>query len=383
MSRAIKISLLIIILIILGAAIYFGWQNLQVILNPPDSNSPSDNATTTITIPIVSDQVIVTTTPDQPVPVAVLKPISISDQPIFDYWVLTAATSSKIFYINSGGQIMQVNDDSDEPISSSAIQGLQSIKSSNDGRWVLIKAGEMNNPQFSIFNSETNIWQQLNNVTAADFSPDNKKVAYLDTSNNLMNKSLTSMKTKPAKIMAITQKDFDLEWLSADKILLVPKPSYKFTGQIWSINIKGLVLSLIAEGPGLIINWADDGKSGIKSVSLNKKSPEMSLIDDKGAMKASLDFKTTPDKCLTKQTKIYCAIPQGHNALVDPSLPDDYLKRAVYFRDSIYVIDMVSNSYNQVFDGNEPVIDATHLSLVGNALLFINRYDNRLYKLEL
>lgn len=383
MSRTLKIPLLIIIFIILGAAVYFGWQNLQVILNPPDNDSLGDNATTTITIPIVSDQVMATTTSDQPAPVAVLKPVSISDQSIFDYWVLNAATSSKIFYINSEGQIMQVNEDSDELISSSAIQGLQSIKSSNDGKWTLIKAGAMNNPQFSIFNSETNIWQQLNNVTAADFSPDNKKVAYLDTSNNLMNKSLTSTKAKPIKIMAITQEDFDLEWLSTDRILLVPKPSYKFTGQIWSINIKNLVLSLIAEGPGLIVNWADDGKSGIKSVSLNKKSPEMSLIDDKGAMKASLDFKTTPDKCLIKQTKIYCAIPQGHNALVDPSLPDDYLKRAVYFKDSIYVVDMVSNSYNQVFDGNDPIIDATHLSLAGNVLLFINRYDSKLYKLEL
>ncbi len=64
-------------------------------------------------------------------------------------------------------------------------------------------------------------------------------------------------------------------------------------------------------------------------------------------------------------------------------LPDDYLKRAVYFKDFIYQIDVSKNSFLEVFSASELVIDAVNLRISSNKLLFINRYDSRLYSLEL
>ncbi len=67
----------------------------------------------------------------------------------------------------------------------------------------------------------------------------------------------------------------------------------------------------------------------------------------------------------------------------EPVLPDDYLKRAVYSNDFIYELDLEKNALLPVFEENKQPIDAINFELLGNKLFFINRYDNRLYQLEL
>ena len=111
----------------------------------------------------------------------------------------------------------------------------------------------------------------------------------------------------------------------------------------------------------------------------------MSLVDANGAIKANIGISTLPEKCFMNASKIYCAIMQNYsNTLPKPILPDDYLKKAFYSRDKIYAIDIADNSSELVLsDELPPAIDAVNLSLNGNNLFFINRYDNRVYNLEL
>ena len=64
-------------------------------------------------------------------------------------------------------------------------------------------------------------------------------------------------------------------------------------------------------------------------------------------------------------------------------LPDDYLKRKVYFDDYIYEIDRQSNDLQLIYADAQKAIDAYDLTAAGNEIFFINRYDDRIYSLEL
>jgi hypothetical protein len=370
----------------MAAGIYFAWKNYKAVMTPPSLGER----------PVVENQQI--GGERQAGAPAVAKPILkvLSDEPIFDYWIRTATSSlagsttttivvSEILYFNPEGKIIKANEGEDEIFYSQTLENLQSVKASPDGKFVLLKYGDLNKPQFSLLNTETKVRRDLTNITAAAFSPDSKKIAYLEDTApaNLVIKDLIGLKPKTTKLLSISEKDFDLTWLTAEKILLVPKPSFEYESQLWAIDIKTKTLSLIVSGRGLITNWSNDGKIGLFfRVGQNRQS-QLSLIASSGAILGNLDFVTLPQKCLLAEAALYCGLPQSYNSIIEPTLPDDYLKRAVYFSDAIYQIDINQNSFQLIFAQDEPAIDATHLSLLGRQLIFINRYDNKLYSLEL
>lgn len=393
-------KIIIITVIILGVlatafGIYFAWQKSQEILTPPANRSQ--------TLPTIGNQKF------QPTPQNI-KPVKlqiISSQAVFDSWVeegvvsssvasgTTTLTSYNIFYLGTDGKIFKVPETNlsggamtqDEVLSSNPISNIQSARSSPDGKMVLIKSGVLSSPQFLLFNAHTKVWQQLPGISSAAFSPDSKRIVYLGNLENggsiLAMKDLVGTKPKVVKILTIFENDFDLQWISQDTVLLLSKPSSEYEGQIWSLSIKNKTLKLVDSGAGLSVNLSGDGRLGIRFKIGEGQSPLLNLIDAGGNVLANLDFSTLPDKCFVSQSKIYCAIPQGNNAVKAPVLPDDYLKRAVHFNDFIYGIDTNKNSFSPFFTGLSPSIDATHLMLAGSKLLFINRYDNKLYSLDL
>jgi len=373
MKRIFIIIVVIIIFIAVGFGVYFGWKKSKEILTPPmaEQGSPQGAASQT---------------PEH----QRLK--ILSDQPVFNYFIRQGigglATSSEIFYVNSSGQILKVSGGEDEIISDRIVENFQGIEADKSGDRIIVKYGLQSAPQFEIFDLGKKIWQPLSGISAATFLPDGTKIAYLEniknsSVSNLITKSLTGVKPVIAKILSINQKDFDLKWLTSNKILLVSKPSSQIVGEIWEIDINKKTMRLFADGYGLMINWAKDNSLGLKFSVTQKGESELNLIDSAGVAKASLGFSTLPDKCLIGLAKIYCAIPQNYNAVKAPLLPDDYLKKAVYFEDKIYEIDIKANSFLEIPIGAETVIDAVNLSLAGNAVIFMNRYDNKLYKLDL
>ncbi len=391
-----KISIIISIilgLMALTGGIYFAWKKSQEILIPPISPA--------IQFPIV---------PIAPEPLIPDLKI-VSDQPIFDYFILysfdknESPTFIKIFYITQSGKIFKVTEDAENELISSQIKNnLQQVKSSNNGENILIKHGDLNMPQFTIFNTIEKTWELLpRGITAADFSPDNKKIAYLKSNGNksdLIIKNIGEAKT--TKIISLFQKDFDLKWLTAKKILLLPKPSFLINADIWAINIKNKTLNKAASGKGLMINWSPDGSMGIKFSVDERRNPHLDLIDSNKRILASFVFLaqtdhgeqvqaglrhilTLPNKCSfnLNSTKIYCAVPQAYNSIERPNLPDDYLKRAVYFDDFIYEIDIMQNTFKAIHNDPKLIIDAFNLSVHNTQLFFINRYDDMLYKLRI
>lgn len=381
MKKTIIIIGIVLGIAAIGIGVYFAWKKSQEILTPPGADL---QPITYGLQPTTNDQRL-TTTAGQNLKI-------ISDQPVFDYFIRRSlgegglATSTEIFYITQTGQIFKVQDDEDEIISPQTIESPQQIKPDSDGSRVLIKSGGADSPQFNIFNAAEKIWELLPaGITAADFSPDNKKIAYLKTNNDksdLITKNLVDAKT--STILSLFQKDFDLKWLANEKILLIPKLSSQFSADIWAINIKNKTIEILFSGLGLMTNWSTDGSLAIKFSVDQKRDSRLDLTDAQGTLLANFDFSTLPEKCLiASEEKIFCAVPQSNNSIKEPILPDDYLKRAIYFEDIIYAMNLKKNNFEAIYAGAEPIIDAFRLSLVDNQLFFINRYDSNLYRIAL
>ena len=388
-KKIIIITVIVLCVIALGAGVYFAWKKTRTILTPPDS-SPQNS---------VNGQSISINNPaGSSSDGAVASKLSvISDNTIYGYWVFNSnqkIQGSGVFYVGRDGIIYKIKaDGADEALTSSSIENFQSLKSSLDGKRVIIKSGNSGASKFVVYNSENNIFESLpDKITAADFSPDGKKVAYFSANagdpgkSDLITKSLIDLKQKPATLLSLYQGDFGLNWISQNKITLVPKPSAFYPASIWAVDVVKKTLSRLTSEEnglnGLIVNWSSDGKIGLQfSSSMEGRSRILNLINDQGEIMANFEFVTLPEKCFVSDPKIYCAIPQS---IPDKSaLPDDYLKNAVYFVDSLYQIDITSNSFERIFDGNASAIDAINLNFVDGKLFFINKYDSKLYVLEL
>ncbi|MFA5098804.1 MAG: hypothetical protein WC461_01115 [Candidatus Paceibacterota bacterium] len=397
-KKTIIIIAVVLSVIALGVGIYFAWQKTGAILNPP-ANISSENPVNGQSVSVNGSASSVSGVP------AASKLSIISDKTIYGYWVFNSAIStstqtasstqmvqgSGVFYIGSDGLIYKVKaDGADEALTSAPIDNFQSLKSSFDGKRVIIKSNDSGTFKFAVYNSENNIFESLpDKITAADFSPDGKKIAYFLANakdlnkSDLITKSLVDLKQKPATLLSIYQQDFDLNWVSQNKITLVPKASAFYSASIWAVDVAKKTLSLLTgEKEGLAVNWSSDGKMGLQfSTTLEGRNRILNLIGEQGEVKASLEFTTLPEKCFVSDPKIYCAIPQS---IPDKSaLPDDYFKKAVYFIDSIYQIDIMQNAFERILDGSAAAIDAVNLKFTDGKLFFMNRYDNKLYVLEL
>lgn len=378
MKKNIIIISVVIGILALGAGIYFAWQKSRQ-----------------QTIPAVSTPFVNEGGIQAPAPAvgATNKLVVVSKNAAIDYWVMnatsTVATSTNlIFYITVNGNIFKINGHEEEIVSDLQISALQGIKASNDGKIVLIKSGSGDNLRFDLFDSSRNVWlKPILEIASADLSPDGKQVVYL-TSNGqksaaLMTQEINAPKKKPSQILSINQIDFDLKWLELNKILLIPKPSINYNSEIWQVDVKTKILSRLMSANGLMVNWAKLGETAVRFFS-SGRDYTLDFIDNKGNIRGVFQFKTLPNKCLiASPAQIYCAIPRDQDVFSRLIFPDDYLKRAVYFQDSVYLIDFAQNQFYPLFDADEPIIDAANLSVFNGQLLFINRYDGKIYGLEI
>ncbi|MBI3638236.1 hypothetical protein HY227_00640 [Candidatus Wolfebacteria bacterium] len=399
MKRPIIIIIIILAIAALLLGIYFAWKKSRAIMVPasqnsgqsgglPDINNPENQNQASINVPQNQDLTAgQEERKEAPEKLKIISGGTASGYLITPSGIGATTTAFDVFYMNEAGQIIKIGANNEEIISEKTFDDIQLVKTSRNGKFILIKYGSINNPDFSIFNIETKVWQKLSNVSAADFSPDSKKIAYLENSNNsaksnLALKDLTGANPKSQRVLSLYQKDFDLIWNNPEKIFLEPKPSSEYEGQIWAVGVKNKTMSQISSGLGLMAKWSSDGKAGIRFKTSPDRSQKLDFINDKGEVLGNLDFFTLPNKCAINQSVIYCALPQSYNSMIEPTLPDDYLKKAVYSRDFIFRIDTNQNSFDLVLGDLGRNIDAVNLNFYGNQLFFINRYDGRLYSLE-
>jgi len=314
----------------------------------------------------------------------------LSSMPVIDYWI--NKNTGDIFYVDLSGNIFRNSLGQEEVVSSQNIQNIHSIKPSPDGLKAIVTLGYPFETVLTIFDTVNNNWQPLpaGTISAAWDPQSNNQLAYLKTNaNGRSSISLLILSDKKtAEIIKLNQKGLDLEWVVPDLLYLKQKPSAEYDSSIWTLNIKRRAFApLIKEEAGLDVLWSDDGQLGLK-FSGNGFSNSLTLIDNENRALANLDAVTLPSsKCTFNQDKVYCAIP----ASIPPrtKLPDEYLKKQIFFADLFYTINLSSGRVDLLLDvvstliSLDITIDADHLSLQNDRLLFMNRYDQRLYSLEL
>lgn len=361
---------IVLAIIALGVAAYFAWQNRTKIAE---------------IIPVIGgDQIPPLQEIDKKLNV-------ISSRTVKEYWINGAAASSTISYVAEGGDIIHIGDDGQEELGVNiGNTETASIKPSPDGMALFIQVKGAVEADV-IDTREGKTISAFMGVEDAAWGTQTEKIATLRRTSekselsDLVIADISKKGAAPQRLVtAFFQKGLTVEWPNQASLFLSQKPSADYISEIWKVDIKTKKIAKFLSDRGLIVQWAPFGTRALKFTTTEGRNHRLTLIDEKGLEVATLKFITLPDKCvMTGSTQMYCAIPRDQAALSRLTLPDDYLKRNVYFQDGIYQIDIANNGIRAIYEDETPIIDATNLTVVKDKIVFINRYDKKLYSLDL
>lgn len=307
----------------------------------------------------------------------------LSGRDTFDYW-LTA--EGDIYIVADDGQIYKLTAGGEENVSSQIIGGLHSVNAAVDGSAAIFAFGYPFEKMFSIFNVRTKSWASLPpGTTAADWDPKSaNRIAYL-TGGSAGGLNIFNVGAKQSSAVArLTQSDQIIDWVLPNIVYIADKPTEAFPGSAWSVDLSTKRVRPLIRQVGLLLNWSTDGKLGLISDS----AANLSLINEQAHAMAKINGQTIADKCAFSKTDIYCAVPDiGSSAI----RLDDYLQKSIYTEDRFYKFSLEFgperlNDFSEIIFGSvlAPIpLDAIRLTPAGNTLYFINRYDQRLYSLNL
>lgn len=369
MKPIFKILIAILIIGVLGIGGYFIWRFLA-------SPKPIPELGETVT----------------GAPETLQKPVLLSNDATFDYWI--NKKTNEIYYLTDDGNIYKISSAGEgEGTGSRATNNLSYIKPSFDGSLILAAFGYPQNPTFAVHNLSTKTWQALPaDTTAVAWDPlSNNRLAYLKNTGLAGRLYLYNIDSKKSsEILKINQRDLDLDWITPDLIYLKERPSVQVISSLWSFNLKTKTLqAVMKEESGLIVKWFPSGKAALKFTNSSAKENSLTIVGSSDGPLAIVNSDTLPQKCaLATESQIYCAVPR--NITKGTTLPDDYLKKQTRFQDDIYLLAfepnaVLINPIAKIFDSqlSEVPVDADHLEIKEGRLLFINRYDKKLYSLPL
>lgn len=323
---------------------------------------------------------------------AEIKALPMAEERIFDYWINKA--TEEIYYIaDNDSQIFKISSSGEKSdTGSKAIGNLSYIKPSSDGSKALIAFGYPN-ITFALYDTNAKNWLALPaGTTAASWHPNSSnQLAYLRDNGLTSRLFILDLSTgKTSEILRLSQKDLDLDWPDPNIIYFKERASSQIASSVWAFNLKNKSFRRMTEDFGLIIKWLN------KTTALKLGSGFLTLINSDDKILTLLDMISLPTKCTSTEqvSEIYCAAPDFSDVSQNfiTSLPDVYLKTGAYLKDTLYLLPIEAAGLISIFDvkipitnktsNNEP-IDAVHLEIASGKLYFLNRYDSKLYGVEL
>lgn len=359
-------------IVALGVGAYIAWQNRG---NAPTVVVPESNEGAILPFEPVAENLRV-----------------ISSRQVSGYWVVTATSGSVLMYADLEGNIMKVDDAGDELIYAQSIANIAAVKPSGDGSRAFVESKDGGVSLFHLFDAVVGLpGVTVTGVAEVTWAPKGNSAAYVVSTGDAMRlRTQTadligqSDAAKFSDIVRLPQGDIVMHWPQKDVLYVAQRPSADYVSDAWRVDMKTKSMKKIASDRGLMMRWAPFGTRALKFTTTEGRKHRLTIVDDGGSELATVKFVTLPDKCvMTAPTQMYCAIPRDQEALMKMTLPDDYLKRDVYTQDGIYQIDSMNNGIRAIYEADEPVIDATDLTVLGDRIVFINRYDRKLYSLNL
>ncbi len=358
-------------IVALGVAAYFAWQNRAKIVE---------------VIPAITGGGVIPA-----VKPAEQRLKQISSHQVMTYWVSKTASSSDIFYIDENNTNFKIGSDGVETSDTLDLKKFVSVTPSPAGDLLYMRTS--NEGDASIYDTTKSIMtQSFIGVDSIAWGPESGKIARLVSGTDagpitpqVVVEDIKDAKSQSKIVAKFGLEGFDLQWAQKGQILLTQRPSADYVSDMWKVDLNTGKLQKFLSGHGLMVSWTPFGDRGLEFTTNDGRAHKLSIIDGNGNRLKDLRFVTLPNKCtMVTSSQMYCAIPRDQESLTHMTLPDDYLKRSVYTKDGIYQIDIDKDSIRGIFEDENPDIDAVDLKMVdNNKLLFINRYDRKLYSLDL
>ncbi len=363
-----KIIFLILIIAVVGMAIYFGWGKFKE---------------TVKTLPLLA--------PETPTSTASLPSTEglnlISQEKVFDYWFL----NDEVFYVTAEGKIIKIpKNGTEEVVQNTTFESLNSLIISPDGQNI---AFGFNKPEkFRIFSIIENLWQPLDEKiikldwsAATSTATTTPPIAYLKKTANLYNLATYNFKTKKENFVAtLASQDVNISWLTPEKILVWEKPSYYKPASLLSFNPKTKKVEvLIYEQPGLMINWSPNKEMALVSKNGPSIEPILYLVNKEIEVITNLPFLTLPSKCAFSEDSqlIACAVPLPQQIRNKWRFPDDWLINKDNFSETLYLGRLTQDGIlSQPFLSG---VNAEKIKIHQDKLFFINNLDQKLYSTNL
>jgi hypothetical protein len=328
----------------------------------------------------------------------------IAQMPVLDYFVNAANT---VTVIERDGEIAQVANGQVNTISSITIQNILNAHFSYDGAKILTSFGDPVNPQVSVFDVTKKAWTPLAiGLQSATWSPSDYRVAYYTANaargtETIAAVDASKVKPTPVAITTVYAQDLALAWPTKNQIVLSTKPSAYLAGSAWIYDLQKTTLTPVAaEVPGLATLWSGAGFPSATPTALMFSSSRsdlggsLSLTNITGNIIQTLKFATLPSKCLFASTPasaptatstpyLYCGIPRDQNTFSISHLPDDYDQMALLTSDDIYRVNIQSGAIDTIFNDQTQNLDISDVKFFNNTLFFVNRYDQKLYGVQL
>ena len=287
-------------------------------------------------------------------------------------------------------------------LSSSPVQSVQGAGVSYNAQKAFINFGSSTNPQTSIFTASTKAWSPLPaGLISPVWSPSDNRIAYLKNNVN-GTVSLTTLDTSkatnaPVTLATFNIQDLSISWPNKSQIVIYDKSSVYAQGGAWIFNLtKKTWSNAVAPTWGFEAAWG--GTTSTIALALSSavygQTGSLTLVTPPSTTTQPLNLATLPSKCAfnyetigTSSTTppyvaLYCGVPRNINDYSIATLPDDYEQMSLFTDDDFYRIHLDSGVIDQVFSPGVDV-DATNLRVANHILFFVNRYDNKLYAISL
>lgn len=402
-----RLSFLLSIFLVIGLVLAIGWFIRYRNATPALDNTPTqpedilpplrDNGQPTPSSQNQAPGSVTITAPEE-------KPFGVvADQEVISYYPYA---DGSVAFIQPSGQVVRVSGTEGVVLSSLNISNLSHAAFSHDGKRIIAAFGNPLNRQLSVFDLDKKSWNPIfaRPLSTPVWAPRDYRIAFFTADPN-NNQTVTVVDTQPAtpktqEIISLVGQDMTLFWKSDNELFVSEKTSAFSSGSLLSLDIrKGTLASVIRDWAGLNVLWDTASQAGVAfQANKNSGGGTMSLLGETGIITRKFSFVTLPkEKCFfgpeliqtpttstlstSKTSLLYCAIPKNTDQFLSNYLPDAYFQKEVMTDDNLIGINLETGAVTDLSKTiNEPV-DATSLKAGRTYIYFINRYNNKLYRL--